>query len=71
MAEHRGAVSWRRSSYSNTSEGNCCEIAVLSGQVVVRDSKHLGGAVVTFRADAWRAAIALFLARDGTGQSYE
>ncbi|MEV7151566.1 DUF397 domain-containing protein [Streptomyces sp. NPDC093084] len=69
LAEHRGAVSWRKSSYSgNDNDDNCCEVATLSGNVLVRDSKRCDDAVLAFRPDSWHAAIALFLVRDGTGQ---
>ncbi|WP_075737453.1 DUF397 domain-containing protein [Streptomyces acidiscabies] len=38
---------WRKSSYSDQSGGNCVEIADLSGQVGMRDSKvHDGPAIL-------------------------
>jgi len=47
-------VSWRKSSYSGGSGGNC--IAVGSGQdvIVVRDTKDRTGPVLRFSAEAWR-----------------
>ncbi|MGW3652365.1 DUF397 domain-containing protein [Streptomyces sp. NPDC000878] len=64
MAGDRGAVVWRKSSYSANPEPNCCEVAVLPGVVRVRDSKRPDSTSVSFTADTWRAAIALFLAQD-------
>ncbi|AVT30330.1 DUF397 domain-containing protein [Plantactinospora sp. BC1] len=47
---------WRRSSRSNSSGGNCVEVAdTLAGVVAVRDSKDPGGPALTFGPDAWRA----------------
>ncbi|MFD9907974.1 DUF397 domain-containing protein [Streptomyces sp. NPDC059063] len=61
MAEDRGAVSWRRSSYSNKEEDpQCCEVAVCSGEVWVRDSMRPEDSRLTFTRNAWRAALALF-----------
>jgi hypothetical protein len=68
LAENRGAVVWRKSSYSGQDE-QCCEVAESSGAVWVRDSKRPGGARVTFTADAWHAGIALFLAPVPSGRS--
>ncbi|MDX2544301.1 DUF397 domain-containing protein [Streptomyces sp. WI04-05B] len=70
MAADRGAVVWRKSSYSANPEPNCCEVAVLPGTVRVRDSKRPGSVPVSFTADAWRAAIALFLLPDSTGRDH-
>lgn len=64
LAGDRGAVVWRKSSYSKDSDDACCEIAVLPGAVRVRDSKQPDTASVSFTADAWHAAIALFLIPD-------
>lgn len=66
MAGGRGAVSWRKSSYSAGTGEACCEVAVLPGAVWVRDTKQSDGALVTFTAEAWRSAIALFLAADAS-----
>ncbi|WP_330288438.1 DUF397 domain-containing protein [Streptomyces sp. NBC_00576] len=70
MAGDRGAVVWRKSSYSNTTDQNCCEVAVFPGAVRVRDSKRPDSTPVSFTADAWCAAIALFLAPDATGRGH-
>ncbi|MFE7901604.1 DUF397 domain-containing protein [Streptomyces sp. NPDC057424] len=56
LAEDRGAVSWRKSSYSSTAE-QCCEMAVVAGGVLVRDSKCPSRVVLAFTPDAWRTAL--------------
>jgi len=50
-------VSWRKSSYSNASGGDCVEVASgLPGVVPVRDSKQAEeGPVLLFEATAWAA----------------
>ncbi|MEV0443005.1 DUF397 domain-containing protein [Streptomyces spectabilis] len=61
MAEDRGAVSWRRSSYSGKdNDPNCCEVAVCAGAVLVRDSMRTDDPVLTFTRNAWLLALALF-----------
>jgi hypothetical protein len=48
-------VSWRKSSYSGGSGGNCVELASQGGRVLIRDTKQAGaGPVLTFSAPAWR-----------------
>jgi Domain of unknown function (DUF397) len=54
---------WRKSSYSDGNGGNCVETASRNGVVLVRDTKHRDGAVLTIPADAWRR----FLAEQLTG----
>ena len=46
--------SWRTSSYSGSNGGECVEVAT-AGAVLVRDTADLGGPVLTFTAEAWRA----------------
>ncbi|MFJ9560288.1 DUF397 domain-containing protein [Streptomyces fuscichromogenes] len=53
-------IPWRKSSYSGTQSGECCEVALLVSEVRVRDSKVPGRAVLRFSAPAWRAAVAYF-----------
>ncbi|MET8830199.1 DUF397 domain-containing protein [Streptomyces sp. NPDC004610] len=48
---HRGektTLTWRKSSYSGSSEGQCVEIAETTGAVHVRDSKTPEAAALTF-----------------------
>ncbi|MFD6873462.1 MULTISPECIES: DUF397 domain-containing protein [unclassified Streptomyces] len=48
------AASWRRSSYSNGTGGECVEVADgLIGLVPVRDSKRPAGPAVIVTAAAW------------------
>jgi hypothetical protein len=51
--EGNRALSWRKSSYSGGSGGQCVEVAA-PGRVLVRDSKNPGGARLAFRAREWR-----------------
>ncbi len=48
-------VTWRKSSYSGGSGGNCVEVADPAGHVLVRDSKDRQGDMLSVPADAWRA----------------
>jgi hypothetical protein len=48
------ASNWRKSSYSGDNGGACVEIASSAEAVLVRDTAHRSGPVVTFTADAWR-----------------
>ncbi|MEU8734513.1 DUF397 domain-containing protein [Streptomyces tendae] len=50
------AVSWRKSSYSNASGGECVEVAPnLPSLVPVRDSKDPARGALLFAAPAWAA----------------
>ncbi|MER7537231.1 DUF397 domain-containing protein [Streptomyces sp. NPDC097704] len=57
MASNRidlSAATWRSSSYSNTSGGDCLEVAdSVPGIVPVRDSKRPDGPVLLLPAAAW------------------
>lgn len=47
---------WRKSSYSGSSgTDNCVEVAFLTKQVGVRDSKNTSGPTLEFPPTAWRA----------------
>ena len=48
-------ATWRKSTYSNGTGGNCVEVADLPDGRAVRDSKHPEGPVLVFTRDAWRA----------------
>lgn len=50
-------VEWFKSSHSSDEGGNCLEVAMPSGAVRVRDSKHLGGPVLTATPAAWAAFV--------------
>ncbi len=47
------ALSWRKSSYSGGSGGQCIEVAA-SGRVLVRDSKDPDGGRLAVSARQWR-----------------
>ncbi|MGW4227875.1 DUF397 domain-containing protein [Streptomyces sp. NPDC004980] len=48
------AVSWRKSSYSNSDGGACVEVSDdFAAAVPVRDSKCPHGPALTFAADDW------------------
>ncbi|MGW1536378.1 DUF397 domain-containing protein [Streptomyces aureus] len=52
-------ATWRKSTYSGASGGDCLEVALLEGHptVPVRDSKN-PGPVIAFGATAWGAFVA-------------
>lgn len=49
------AYDWRKSSYSSEEGGNCVEVATHPAAVHVRDSKVVGGPVLTVAPAAWAA----------------
>lgn len=49
--------SWRKSSYSNGSGGNCVEMAETDHRALVRDSKVQQSPVLAFRSDTWSAFV--------------
>lgn len=49
-------MTWRKSSRSG-GNGNCAEVAELTGAVAVRDSKDPGGPVLLFDPAAWQAFV--------------
>jgi hypothetical protein len=56
-SESNSSQNWIKSSYSMTN-GNCIEVAGLSGEVIgVRDSKNPGGPILGFRSADWDAFI--------------
>ncbi|WP_406462631.1 DUF397 domain-containing protein [Streptomyces sp. NBC_00111] len=56
-------LAWFKSSYSGGGGGNCVEIAVRSGAVLVRDSKDTQRQALTVSLQAWSAFTVL--AADG------
>ncbi|MFH8636277.1 DUF397 domain-containing protein [Streptomyces goshikiensis] len=50
---------WQKSSYSGAEGGECIEVADTPGTVHVRDSKQLGGPVVTLGPAAWARFVEL------------
>ena len=47
------AVTWRTSSYSGNSGGQCVEVGNAAHLIAVRDSKDTGGAHLAFGREAW------------------
>jgi len=50
-------ATWRKSTYSNGSGGNCVEVADLPSGRAVRDSKHLEGPILVFTRGEWQAFV--------------
>jgi hypothetical protein len=51
-------LTWRKSSYSGSSGGECVEVAARHGHILVRDTKaHDRGPVHQYPAPAWLAFI--------------
>jgi hypothetical protein len=50
-------ATWRKSTYSNGSGGNCVEVADLPNGRAVRDSKHPQGPILVFATDQWHAFV--------------
>ncbi|MDQ8701298.1 DUF397 domain-containing protein [Streptomyces sp. LHD-70] len=51
-------ATWRKSSYSGTTGGDCVEIAELPTRIAVRDSKNPDGGAFTVSPDAFAAFVA-------------
>ncbi|MFD0856310.1 DUF397 domain-containing protein [Actinomadura adrarensis] len=51
-------MTWRKASRSNDQGGACVELARLSGQVVVRDSKDPDGPRLVVSREAFRVLVA-------------
>ncbi|MFF4235477.1 DUF397 domain-containing protein [Actinomadura geliboluensis] len=49
---------WRKSSHSSGSEGQCVEVASLTGRsVVLRDSKDADGPMLSLAPSAWASLL--------------
>ena len=46
---------WRKSSYSNTSGGNCVEVATADAVLIRDTTDHGHGPVLRVSAETWRA----------------
>jgi hypothetical protein len=49
-------TTWRKSSFSHDSQGDCVEVAFARTAVAVRDSKNTGP-TLAFDPDRWRAFV--------------
>ena len=50
-------ATWRKSTYSNGSGGNCVEVADLPSGRAVRDSKQPDGPILVFTREGWQAFV--------------
>ncbi|MCX4233825.1 DUF397 domain-containing protein [Streptomyces ortus] len=71
LDEGLASVSWRKSTYSETGNDNCCEVAFLATEVKVRDSKLPERAVLGFTRSAWQIAVAHFGSPPSVGGGHE
>ncbi|MEV0254773.1 DUF397 domain-containing protein [Streptomyces sp. NPDC050732] len=55
---------WIKSSYSNDTGGNCVEVAALTRQVGIRDSKNKTGQALVVPAAAWSSFVGLVCSGD-------
>ena len=53
--QETSAATWRKSSFSGASGGQCVEAGTLPGAVLVRDTTDRDGAVLSIPASAWQA----------------
>ncbi|MFE7424654.1 DUF397 domain-containing protein [Streptomyces sp. NPDC057545] len=51
------AYDWRKSSYSSPQGGDCVEVAAHPAAVHIRDSKVVGGPILTIQPTTWIAFI--------------
>ncbi len=51
-------ATWRKSSFSGQSTGDCVEVAFASTGVAVRDSKNAAGPMLNLPVAAWRGLLA-------------
>ncbi len=49
------SATWRKSSYSGGSGGNCVEVGGVPSVIVVRDTTDPDGGTLAFTTDAWTA----------------
>ncbi|THA26822.1 DUF397 domain-containing protein [Streptomyces sp. RKND-216] len=52
-------AAWRRSSYSSGEGGECVEVAATAAALHVRDSKRVGGPMLSLSPEAWAAFVGL------------
>ncbi|AWL41503.1 MULTISPECIES: DUF397 domain-containing protein [unclassified Streptomyces] len=52
------APRWFKSGHSGAEGGDCLEVATRPGVVLVRDSKHVTGPVLTLTPGGWSAFVA-------------
>ncbi|MEU6138895.1 DUF397 domain-containing protein [Streptomyces sp. NPDC047081] len=52
-----GELTWFKSSYSSSGDGDCVEVAVTPATIHVRDSKDQQGAQLTLSPTSWSAFV--------------
>ena len=57
MDVDRDGATWRKSSFSNGTGGECVEVADLPRGQAVRDSKHPEGPILVFSKGGWQAFV--------------
>ncbi|MCP9955178.1 DUF397 domain-containing protein [Actinomadura madurae] len=58
-SETEAVVIWRKSTYSEGSEGQCVEVAQMAGHgVALRDSKAVDGPMLSIAPSAWASLLA-------------
>ncbi|MGA6157974.1 DUF397 domain-containing protein [Stenotrophomonas sp. NPDC087984] len=58
MSSSTMGLKWFKSSYSGSGGGDCVEVAIRTGAVLIRDSKTPQGGRLTISPEAWAAFIA-------------
>jgi hypothetical protein len=58
MQERMHVAEWRRSPACGGSDSGCVELAILDGEVLLRDSKAPHGPVLSFTRREWLAFVA-------------
>lgn len=56
MSADLSTARWKKSSFTGNN-GSCVELAVVAGRVAARDSKNLGGPVLTVPAGSFRSLL--------------
>lgn len=49
----RPVTVWRKSTHSGGNGSDCVEVTTAPNRVLVRDTKHRDGPVLTFTSDSW------------------
>lgn len=57
-------LAWMRSSYSDSSGGDCVEVAAARGAVHVRDSKDIEGSQLCLTSGSWNRFVASLQVRE-------
>jgi uncharacterized protein DUF397 len=64
-------ATWRKSSYSGSSGGDCVEVADLTPHIAVRDSKNPGHGILTLSPEAFAAFVGGVASGNVTAHSFE